>query len=58
MVKGVTGSDSDLLGEARGSSCFPQVAKLGWSWEAMDVTAWKNKEDVFFSLLRSLEALL
>lgn len=22
------------------------VAKLGWSWEAMDVTAWKNKQEL------------
>lgn len=22
------------------------VAKLGWSWEAMDVTAWRNKQDL------------
>ncbi|CAE7563722.1 unnamed protein product, partial [Symbiodinium sp. CCMP2456] len=26
------------------------VAKLGWSWEAMDVTAWKNKEELEMAL--------
>jgi hypothetical protein len=26
------------------------VAKLGWSWEAMDVTAWQNKQDLTSAL--------
>lgn len=26
------------------------VAKLGWSWEAMDVTAWRNKQDLTSAL--------
>lgn len=31
------------------------VAKLGWSWEAMDVTAWKNKQELTSALTSLVE---
>lgn len=31
------------------------VAKLGWSWEAMDVRAWKNKHELQEALLELME---
>jgi len=31
------------------------VAKLGWSWEAMDVTAWRNKQELERALAQLIE---
>lgn len=31
------------------------VAKLGWSWEAMDVTAWRNKQELTAALVQLTE---
>uniref|UniRef100_A0A7S1L1W8 WW domain-containing protein n=1 Tax=Alexandrium catenella TaxID=2925 RepID=A0A7S1L1W8_ALECA len=46
-----------LHGQDPPSPARPQkgVAKLGWSWEAMDVQAWHNKQDLATTLTHLVE---
>ncbi|CAE7029019.1 unnamed protein product [Symbiodinium natans] len=42
--------NAQLAQPAKAKRVVKGVAKLGWSWEAMDVTAWKNKEELELAL--------
>lgn len=39
----------------KGAPCVRGVAKLGWSWEAMDVTAWRSKQELQAALVQLAE---
>jgi len=43
------------LGQSKAGQIQKGVAKLGWSWEAMDVQSWKNKQELQTSLAQLAE---